>query len=136
MAPASTSTPPSEVPKVLQKNLTRKVAIVTGAASGFGEAITRQLAARGCIVVLADRDAARGEKLAAELDAQYGGELDIGFFPFVQADLSTLQGVQKVFDECLKRFATVDVGYRRPEWKTLLLRGSFNQPDLLFSGRS
>ncbi|KAI9018857.1 hypothetical protein DFJ74DRAFT_675139 [Hyaloraphidium curvatum] len=39
----------------------------------------------------------------------YGGELDIGFFPFVQADLSTFEGTKKVFDECMKRFATVDI---------------------------
>ncbi|KAI9020404.1 hypothetical protein DFJ74DRAFT_124036 [Hyaloraphidium curvatum] len=100
---------PAGSPQKHKKNLTRKVCIVTGAASGFGEAVSRQLAARGAIVVLADRDKTKGEKLAAELDTQYGGELDIGFFPFVEADLSTFEGVKKVFDECMKRFATVDI---------------------------
>ncbi|KAI9032948.1 hypothetical protein DFJ74DRAFT_650290 [Hyaloraphidium curvatum] len=100
---------PAGAPVKHKKNLTRKVCIVTGAASGFGEAISRQLASRGAIVVMADRDGERGRKLSAELDETYGGELDIGFFPFVETDLSTHAGVKKVFDECMKRFATVDI---------------------------
>jgi hypothetical protein len=43
------------------------------------------------------------------MQSSFSGELDIGFFPFVETDLSTLQGVKKVFDECLKRFGTVDI---------------------------
>ena len=44
-----------------------KVAIVTGAASGIGEAIARDLAGRGASVVLADVDEVRGSAIAAEL---------------------------------------------------------------------
>lgn len=44
-----------------------KVALVTGAASGLGEAIARRYAAEGAAVVLADIDRAAGEALAAEL---------------------------------------------------------------------
>ncbi len=42
-----------------------KVAFVTGAASGMGEACARRLAAAGARVVLADVDTARGEAVAA-----------------------------------------------------------------------
>lgn len=42
-------------------------AIVAGGASGLGEAAVRRLAAEGAHVVIADRDAERGEALAAEL---------------------------------------------------------------------
>jgi NAD(P)-dependent dehydrogenase (short-subunit alcohol dehydrogenase family) len=42
-------------------------AIVTGAASGIGAAAARQLAARGAIVVVADLQAEKGERLAAEI---------------------------------------------------------------------
>ncbi len=44
-----------------------KVALVTGAASGLGEAIVRRFAAEGAAVVLADIDEANGAALAAEL---------------------------------------------------------------------
>jgi NADP-dependent 3-hydroxy acid dehydrogenase YdfG len=42
-------------------------AVVTGAASGLGEATARALAARGAKVAVLDRDAERGEKVAAEI---------------------------------------------------------------------
>jgi NAD(P)-dependent dehydrogenase (short-subunit alcohol dehydrogenase family) len=42
-------------------------AIVAGGASGLGEATVRRLEAEGAHVVIADRDAERGEALAAEL---------------------------------------------------------------------
>lgn len=48
-----------------------KVALVTGAASGLGEAIVRRYAAEGAAVVLADIDAVTGEALAAELGGSF-----------------------------------------------------------------
>ena len=42
-------------------------AIVTGAASGLGEATARALAARGAKVAVLDRDSDKGEKVAAEI---------------------------------------------------------------------
>src|ERR1700745_3945731 len=42
-------------------------AVVTGAASGLGEATARALAGRGAKVAVFDRDAERGEKVASEL---------------------------------------------------------------------
>jgi len=45
-----------------------RVAVVTGAAGGFGRAITRRLHAEGARVALWDRDVERAAALAAELD--------------------------------------------------------------------
>src|SRR5574338_1014012 len=42
-------------------------AVVTGAASGLGEATARELARRGAKVAVFDRDAERGNKVAAEI---------------------------------------------------------------------
>ena len=42
-------------------------AVVTGAASGLGEATARALAARGAKVAVFDRDASRGEHVASEI---------------------------------------------------------------------
>lgn len=49
-----------------------KSAIVTGAANGIGRAIALVLAEQGCVVTLADRDAAAGQQVAAAIVATGG----------------------------------------------------------------
>jgi NAD(P)-dependent dehydrogenase (short-subunit alcohol dehydrogenase family) len=46
-------------------------ALVSGGASGLGEATARHLATAGAKVVIADRDAERGKDLAAEIGAEF-----------------------------------------------------------------
>jgi NAD(P)-dependent dehydrogenase (short-subunit alcohol dehydrogenase family) len=53
-----------------------KVVVVTGGASGIGEATARRFAAGGWAVEIADRNAERGAAIAAELGATYAG-LDV-----------------------------------------------------------
>ena len=48
-------------------NINGLSAVVTGAASGLGEATARELAKRGAKVAVFDRDADKGEKVAAEI---------------------------------------------------------------------
>lgn len=61
---------------------TSKVAIVTGGASGIGEAIVKELAREGASVVVADRDAAGATRVVDEVKAAGGKavafELDVG----------------------------------------------------------
>ena len=61
------------------------VALVTGGASGLGEATVRKLVSEGGRVVIVDLNADRGKKLAAEL-----GDLAA----YVQADVSNADEVQ------------------------------------------
>ena len=57
-------------------------AAVTGGASGIGEATVRRFIAEGAQVAFADRDAARGHRVAAEITAEGGKafffEADVG----------------------------------------------------------
>jgi 3-hydroxybutyrate dehydrogenase len=65
-------------------------AVVTGAASGIGEAVARELSARGATVVVADLDAEGADRVAAEI----GGEpwaVDL-------ADLDALAGLPLAAD--------------------------------------
>ena len=52
-------------------SLEHTTALVTGGASGMGEATARRLAAAGAHVVIVDRDAAKGETVANELDGTF-----------------------------------------------------------------
>src|SRR4051794_26977801 len=54
-------------PSLMTTTLNDTTAVVTGGASGMGEATARRLAEAGATIVILDRDAAKGEKVAAEL---------------------------------------------------------------------
>jgi NAD(P)-dependent dehydrogenase (short-subunit alcohol dehydrogenase family) len=66
------------------------VALVSGGASGLGEATVRRLVAAGARAVIVDRDAKRGEALAAELD---------GRAVFAQTDVTSASDVQAAVDK-------------------------------------
>ncbi|MGH7783727.1 MAG: SDR family NAD(P)-dependent oxidoreductase, partial [Candidatus Binatia bacterium] len=50
-------------------DLTGKIALVSGAASGIGEAIAKTLAGAGALVYVADRDEDNGGRVVSEIAA-------------------------------------------------------------------
>ena len=64
-------------------------AIITGGASGIGRTMALELVSRGCTVVLADRQIALAEELAASIVASGGNawarELNVCDYPAFQA---------------------------------------------------
>ncbi len=77
-------------PLATMGNLAGKLALVTGASSGIGEAIARVLAAEGAKVVLAARNKAKLTKLQAELAGSIALELDVRDAAAVQRALEPL----------------------------------------------
>lgn len=72
-------------------HLKDKIALVTGASSGIGEATARLLAASGCKLILAARRMDRLRKLAAEIRTPaHLIELDVRSQPAVQAAIAGL----------------------------------------------
>jgi NAD(P)-dependent dehydrogenase (short-subunit alcohol dehydrogenase family) len=56
-------------------DLTNKIALVTGAASGIGEAVAKTLAAAGAFVYVGDIDAENGERVASDIVQENGHAL-------------------------------------------------------------
>lgn len=75
-------------------------ALVTGASSGIGAAITRELAAEGTALVIVARDTARLDALAAEL----GGDIEV-----LSADLATSEGLAAVAERLRADERSIDL---------------------------
>jgi NAD(P)-dependent dehydrogenase (short-subunit alcohol dehydrogenase family) len=79
-----------------------KVAIVTGAAQGIGEAYARALAAEGAAVVVADINAESGPKVVAAIDA------DGGQAAFAHTDVSSPESANAMAALAVQRFGGID----------------------------
>ena len=80
-----------------------KVAIVTGASSGIGEATAREFAQAGAITVLAARRAVRLKRLQAEIEEMGGTALA------VPTDLTDLDQITNLVQTTLSEFGRIDV---------------------------
>jgi len=83
--------------------LQNKVAIVTGAGSGFGEGIARRFAAEGAKVVVNDVNAPHGERVAREIGAA-GGHAK-----FCAGDVSKDADVSRLVAFALAGYGDLDV---------------------------
>jgi glucose 1-dehydrogenase len=80
-----------------------KVAIVTGATKGIGEACAHEFAKEGAKVVACGRSAELGERVAASIRAQDGEAI------FVRCDVSRKVEVDAMVRAAVDRFGTVDI---------------------------
>ena len=84
------------------KRLDGKVAIVTGAARGMGEAISRLFAQEGATVAVTDMDA-EGEKTAASI-RESGGKAD-----YYHLNVTDRQEIREVVADMLNKYKRVDI---------------------------
>ena len=84
-------------------DLTGKVAIITGAASGIGEAVAKIYCENGCKVLGVDVDRARLTKVAEEIKAAGG------VFEAFPADVTQEDVVRAFFKDAFERWGRIDV---------------------------
>ncbi len=96
----SASTAVSSADGLTAGELSGRAALVTGAASGIGEAVARLLVERGAAVALLDRD---GPALA-----DLAGELGPEALPLT-ADVSAPEAVSEAVAAALRRFGRLDI---------------------------
>jgi NAD(P)-dependent dehydrogenase (short-subunit alcohol dehydrogenase family) len=94
-----------------------KVAVITGAASGIGEAAARRFAAEGAHVAVADVTDPAGTKVAEEIDGIY-----------VHADVTSAPQVEAMYEAAIARFGTLDIcfnnaGISPPDDDSILTTG-------------
>jgi 3-oxoacyl-[acyl-carrier protein] reductase len=75
-----------------------KVAIVTGGGSGFGEGIVKKFAAEGAKVLIADRDEANAERVAAATGARW-----------LRADVTDAADVRAMLDAAQSAFGGLHI---------------------------
>ena len=84
-------------------NFTGKVAVVTGASKGIGEAIARYLANFGAKVVISSRKQADLDILAAEM-RQSGGDVTA-----IEAHMGDMAQVKNLFDKTVEIYGGIDI---------------------------
>ncbi|KAH8691879.1 3-oxoacyl-reductase [Talaromyces proteolyticus] len=78
-------------------------AIVTGGASGIGEATARKLASHGINVIIADLNEAQGHQLASEISSTYAVDAQ-----FTTVDVTKEDNVKQMVEFAVKRWGRLD----------------------------
>lgn len=86
-------------------DLTGKVAIVTGASRGIGEAIARQLSRHGACVVVSSRKPDACQAVADSINEQQGREAAIA----VGCNITHKEELQRLVDETKSRLGPTDI---------------------------
>ncbi len=82
-----------------------KVAVVTGSTRGIGFNLARELARRGCAVVVGGRTGAATETAESALAAEFGADRILG----VRCNVTVFSQVQALWDAAVARFGRVDI---------------------------
>ncbi len=82
-----------------------KVAVITGAANGIGEATAHGFASRGASVLLADIDVERGEQVVASITDE-GGTAS-----FIRTDVTSSTDVKAMVDAAIERYGRLDFAH-------------------------
>jgi NADP-dependent 3-hydroxy acid dehydrogenase YdfG len=87
----------------MSNNIAGKIAVITGASSGLGEAAARHLSSLGATVVLGARRVDRIKALASELITRDGQALAVA------TDVTQFSQVQRLVDTAVQTYGRIDV---------------------------
>ena len=90
-------------------NLKDKVGIVTGGGTGIGRATALAMARAGAVVVIGNRDAAKGEEVVALI--RQAGDRAV----FQKTDVSKPADVKGLVDKAVAEFGRLDVAFNNAE---------------------
>jgi rhamnulose-1-phosphate aldolase/alcohol dehydrogenase len=88
-----------------EKELARRIALVTGGGSGIGRAVARRLAAEGAHVVVGDLDAAGAEQTAKDIVTAVGGGRALG----LSMDVTSEASIRAAFEATILAYGGLDV---------------------------
>jgi NAD(P)-dependent dehydrogenase (short-subunit alcohol dehydrogenase family) len=88
-----------------EKELARRVVLVTGGASGIGRAVARRLAAEGAHVVVGDLDEAGAQRTAEDVVGAAGGGRALG----LAMDVTSEASVRAAFEAAVLSYGGVDI---------------------------
>ncbi|MDX8046229.1 bifunctional aldolase/short-chain dehydrogenase [Gracilibacillus sp. S3-1-1] len=88
-----------------EKEFSRQVAFVTGGAGGIGTATTYRLINDGAHVVIADINMDGAEKLANEVNEQYGANRAFA----VQMDVTKEEEVKQAIQDSVRKYGGIDI---------------------------
>jgi rhamnulose-1-phosphate aldolase/alcohol dehydrogenase len=88
-----------------ERELARRIALVTGGAGGLGKAIARRLAAEGAHVVVADLDVGGARKVAEEIVTAAGSGRALG----LRMDVTSEESVREAFAETVLAYGGLDI---------------------------
>ncbi|MDH3251923.1 MAG: bifunctional rhamnulose-1-phosphate aldolase/short-chain dehydrogenase [Ignavibacteria bacterium] len=88
-----------------EKSLSRRVALITGAASGIGRETALRFAAEGAHIVVTDLNAQGAREVAAEIERKYGKKRALA----VSMNVTREADVRRAFAEAVAMFGGVDI---------------------------
>src|SRR5262245_27078415 len=87
-------------------DMTGQVAVVTGSTKGIGLGIAQQMAAHGAKVIVSSRDQALCDRVAGNIDGQYGKSQTVA--KGIAFDLNAPDDIERFARDCEAAFGRVD----------------------------
>lgn len=88
-----------------EKELSRKIALITGGASGIGEAIAKKFAENGAHLIIADINFDSAKKVADDIEKKNGK----GKAEAVKVDVTKEEEIAQAFEEMVLKYGGLDI---------------------------